>query len=565
MAVTAILYFLIFKGMASVAEDVQGAETNAFKSAFIVFHQWIATHLEYFFLGSLILFSGIMYFIQNYKINPLRLVVLFGTFALAMAFAGNDLVNFIGVPVAGWQSFTLWSQEMSDPSTYLMTGLAGEVETPYFMLLLAGVIMTVTLWLSKKARSVTETEVKLGAQAEIDERFKPNLLARGIVNGSSFLNKGLRKVVPGSLMDRINARFSPVDVTEQEGATAHFDLVRASVNLVTAAVLIAIATDLKLPLSTTFVSFMVAMGTSLADRAWGRESAVYRIAGVMNVVGGWFLTAIIAASTAALFATIMYLGGIYGIVALVALAAFSIYKTSAHHTKKLEKEALATSRTNVNYKDVSETLGYLSSNVDQALGDIKRTLELTYIGVLKENRRALQESNAKLEILNSEYAMIKNGLFKIIKKNESDETTSAHLYVLTYDLMQDILQSLSIIVEATTVHVRNNHKPLSKEQCDHIYKVRDLMSDFLSYLQTIIRNGDFTDHTLQELNVRKTLIHEEIENATSEQISGIMNKRYGFKNTSLYLTTLMELKDITAVATRFAKLYKRIYQEGRLT
>ena len=566
MAFTAILYFLIFKGMSSVAEDVQGAQTNAFKAGFTAFHDWVATHLIYFFTGSFVIFSAIMFFIQSFKINPLRLVVLFGTFSLAMAFAGNDLVNFIGVPVAGWQSFMLWKQEMANPETYLMTGLAGEVQTPYFMLLLAGVIMTVTLWLSKKARSVTETEVKLGAQSEIDERFKPNLIARGIVNGSGYINMGLCKVLPEGVINRINQKFTPIDVTEQEGSSAHFDLVRAAVNLVTASVLIAIATDLKLPLSTTFVSFMVAMGTSLADRAWGRESAVYRIAGVMSVVGGWFLTALIAASTAALFATIMYLGGIYGIIALVLLAAFSIFKTSRHHTKKLEKAALADSRTSsINYKDVNETLGYLSANVDQALGDIKRTLELTYIGVLKENRRALQDANNKLEILNAEYTMIKNGLFKIIKKNQSNETTSAHLYVLTYDLMQDILQSLTLIVEATTVHVRNNHKPLTEEQCAHIYKVRDLMADFISYLQKIIREGNFTDNTIQELNIRKAHIHDEIESATSEQILGIMDRRYGFKNTSLYLTTLMELKDITAVATRFAKLYKRIYSDGKLT
>ena len=565
LAFAAILYFLIFKGMGSVIKDVDPAEMTSFQRGFAVFYNWFSEHISLFLVSSFALFTTLMFLLQKFGQNPLRLVVLFGTFALAMAFAGNDLVNFIGVPIAGWQSFELWYNSGTNPNDLLMSGLAGKVETPYFMLLMAGVIMTLTLWFSKKARSVTETEVKLGAQAEIDERFEPNLVARKIVDGTSYLNNGICKMLPATLLDKLNLRFAPVDLTENEGAVAHFDLVRASVNLVTASILIAIATDLKLPLSTTYVSFMVAMGTSLADRAWGRESAVYRIAGVMNVIAGWFLTAIIASTVAALFAAIMYFGGIYGIIALVLVAGFSIFKTSRHHTSKLEKEALSNSKTSINYKDVNDTLKFLSSSVDLALGNIKRTLELTHIGVVKENKKALSQANKKLEDLNSEYAMIKNGLFKIIKKNKSDETTSAHLYVLTYDLMQDILQSLTLIVEAATVHVKNNHKPLTIEQCKHVTEIRDSLTDYISYLQEIIRNGDFTDSNVQELEIRKKKILLEIENATSEQIEGIMDRKYGFKNTSLYFTFLMELKDLIAVSTRFAKLYKRIYQDGKLT
>lgn len=565
LAFAAILYFLIFKGMGSVVKDVEVGQMNFFQAKFAVFYNWVSTHIPVFILISFIISSIVMFFLQKKNINPLKLVVLFGTFSLAMAFAGNDLVNFIGVPIAAWQSFELWSGSGLAPTEMLMDGLAGKVETPYFMLMLAGAIMTLTLWFSKKARSVTETEVKLGAQAEIDERFKPNLAARLIVDATATLNKSIGKVMPKPIAKKLDERFAPVDITENEGAAAHFDLVRASVNLVTASILIAIATDLKLPLSTTYVSFMVAMGTSLSDRAWGRESAVYRIAGVMNVVVGWFLTAVIASTVAAIFAAIMYYGGIYGILALVGAAGFMIFKTSRHHTNKLEKEALTATKTSINYKDVNETLSLLSASVDEAIGDIKRTLELTYIGVVKENKRALTDANEKLDHLNNEYAMVKNGLFKIIKKNKSDETTSAHLYVLTYDLMQDILQSLSLIVESATVHVKNNHKPLTREQCTHIASVKDLLSDYLVFLKDIIRNGDFTDANVQELYIRKKNLLLEIELATSQQIEGIMDKKYGFKNTSLYFTVLMELKDLIAVSTRFAKLYKRIYQDGKLT
>ena len=564
-ALSAILYFLIYKGMGSVVKDVDPATMNAFQFQFAKFYDWVSSNIPIFLLISFVVSGGLMYYLQTLKINPLKLVVLFGTFALAMAFAGNDLVNFIGVPIAAWQSYELWSGSGIAPNEMLMTGLAGKVGTPYILLMLAGVIMTVTLWFSKKARTVTETEVKLGAQAEIDERFQPNVVSRAIVDASSKLSKGFGKVIPKDYLNTLNLRFAPVDITENEGAAAHFDLVRASVNLVTASILIAIATDLKLPLSTTYVSFMVAMGTSLADRAWGRESAVYRIAGVINVIVGWFMTAFIASSVAAVFAAIMYYGGLYGIVALVLFAAFTIFKTSRHHTSKLEKEALTRTKTSINYKDVNETLSLLSKSVEEAIGDIKRTLELTYIGVIKENKRALTDANEKLDNLNNEYAMMKNGLFKIIKKNKSDETTSAHLYLLTYDLMQDILQSLTLIVDAATVHIKNNHKPLTKEQCVHIASIKDLLSDYLVYLQEVVRNGDFTDSNVQEIYLRKKFILLEIEKATSLQIEGIMDKEYGFKNTSLYLTILMELKDLVAVSTRFVKLYKRIYQDGKLT
>lgn len=565
VAFAAILYFLIFKGMGSVVKDVDPNQMNLFQQNFKYFYDWVAINIPVFLFITFIISSITLYLLQKWHVNPLRMVVLFGTFSLAMAFAGNDLVNFIGVPIAGWQAFNLWNQSAAAPTDLLMIGLAGKVATPYFMLLMAGIVMSLTLWFSKKAKTVTETEIKLGAQSEVAERFKPNYVARAIVNSSSSINKELIKVLPSSLIARLNLKFTAVDVTENEKAVAHFDLVRASVNLVTASVLIAIATDLKLPLSTTYVSFMVAMGTSLADRAWGRESAVYRVAGVMNVIGGWFLTALTASSVAALFAAIMYYGGIYGISFLALLVVFSIYKTSKLHTNKLKRDKLSETREAINYKDVNETLGLLTENVESSLGEIKRTLELTNIGITKENRRALNDANDKLNDLNLKYSMVKNGLFKIIKKNHSNETTSAHLYVLTYDLMQDILQSLTLIVESATVHVKNNHKPLTKEQCKHLGVIKYLLSDYLTYLRETIAARDFSDARLEELITRKNNFLREIEEATSQQINGIMNKKYGFKNTSLYFTLLLEMKDLVAVAARFLKLYTRISKEGKLT
>ncbi|MFU2093495.1 inorganic phosphate transporter [Ornithobacterium rhinotracheale] len=552
IAFTALSYFLLFKGMKNIPA-MEGIINE------------VGAHIKYYILGAFVFFSFMMFLIQKLNINPLKIVVLFGTFSLAMAFAGNDLVNFIGVPIAGWQSFQIWQNSGMSPESLEMVQLAGKVETPYILLVGAGIVMTLTLWLSKKARSVTETEVNLGAQSEIDERFKPNLFARGLVNATSAVNKGFIAIAPQSLLDKISEKFTPMEIIESNENAAHFDLVRASVNLLTAAILISAATSMQLPLSTTYVSFMVAMGTSLADRAWGRESAVYRVAGVMNVIGGWFMTAIIAAVMAMISASIMYFCGVYGIVALCLLVIFIIYKSSKHHAISLKRKARSESKASINYKDLNQTMHYLTESVSVALKDIKRTLELTNIGVAKENKKALQNANDILNELHEEYAMVKSGLFKIIKKNKSDETTSAHLYVLTYDLMQDILQSLDLIVTSATTHVNNNHKPLAPEQCQHLASIKERLAKYIAFLQEIISNRDFSQKNLDEIQIMKKHFLQEIEDATSEQINGVMNKQYGFKNTSLYFTILLEMKDLVAVAARFVKLYARIYKEGKLT
>lgn len=564
IALTAISYFLIFKGMGSVVKDVDIDKMNAFQANFKVFYDLVAGNISVFLLISFVVYGVAMYVLQRYKVNPLKIVVLFGTFSLAMAFAGNDLVNFIGVPIASWQSFNIWRESGEAADVLLMTGLSGKVATPYFILMGSGVVMIFTLWFSKKARSVSETELKLGAQSEIEERFNPNLLARAIVDASTVINKKISKALPNSFLKPLNQRFAPV-IRENEEDAAHFDLVRAAVNLVSASVLIAVATDLKLPLSTTYVSFMVAMGTSLSDRAWGRESAVYRVAGVMSVIAGWFLTAVVASSAAAIFVTIIYFFGYYGIGALIAFVIFSIYKTSKHHTSKLEKEKLSEEKILVKYRDVNDSLELLKKNVNDSLGEIKATLKLTSLGIAKEDKKILDEANEKLDNLNQEYAMVKSGLFKIIKKNKSEKTTSSHLYLLTYDLMQDILQSLGLIVKATTTHVKNNHKPLAKEQWKSLSTIRKLFEEYIDFLRSVISSGKFTDESLRGIRIRKNKFLQEIDEATSLQIHGIMNKKYGFKNTSLYFTMLMEMKDLVAVAARFVKLYSRVYKNGKLT
>lgn len=309
ICMTIIIYFLLIKGIKGA--DFGRAVNNFFKEATL---QIVA----YTFGFSLL----VLYLLQRiWSINPLKLVVLAGTFSLAMAFAGNDLVNFIGVPITGYQSYFLWQDSGLAAEAFSMSSLAEAVQTPKILLLIAGLIMVVTLWFSAKARKVTDTSVKLGSQGSVDERFKPNVISNGILSLATGFSNFFTAIIPKATKQKIDARFSLEEISDQDKPA--FDLLRASVNLVIASILIAFASSLKLPLSTTYVSFMVAMGASLADRAWGAGSAPYRVAGVVSVIGGWFLTAFAAFSASALVALAIYYGGFWVamLLFLVALGA----------------------------------------------------------------------------------------------------------------------------------------------------------------------------------------------------------------------------------------------------
>lgn len=313
VALSVIVYFLLVKGLKSAT----------FVSA--DFAALVESHSLTIILFTFVIATALTFGLQRlWKVNPLKIVVLTGTFALAMAFAGNDLVNFIGVPITGYKSYNLWHASGLPASEFIMTALAKgvkEVETPSAMLYGAGLIMVLTLWFSSKAKKVSDTELKLGSQSEVHERFRPNRLSHGIVKAASHLGKTLRNFMPRKTNVYINWRFRLLTIDDKDKTP--FDLVRASVNLMIASTLIAFASSMKLPLSTTYVSFMVAMGSSLADRAWGSGSAPHRVAGVLNVIAGWFLTAAGAFIGAGLMALLIYFGGpwiaavLFGIALLV--------------------------------------------------------------------------------------------------------------------------------------------------------------------------------------------------------------------------------------------------------
>ena len=323
-AITAITYFIIIKGMKG---------TPYYKDVKFLIEDNTLTIIA----GSFLFWTLIsQVFIKLFNLNVLKLIIGIGTFSLAMAFSGNDLVNFIGVPIAAWNSYEAWSVSGVEANAFSMEILAKKVPSNVWLLLIAGGIMVVTLWTSSKARNVIKTGIDLSRQGEGHEKFQPNPLSRLVVRASMGINSGITYIFPAKTIAFVDSKFQkpvielPKDKTYELPA---FDMVRASVNLIVAGILISIATSLKLPLSTTYVTFMVAMGTSLADRAWGRESAVYRVAGVINVIGGWFLTAITAFLAAALVAYLISWDMVM-IPVLLVLVAFLIGRNTIIHRKK---------------------------------------------------------------------------------------------------------------------------------------------------------------------------------------------------------------------------------------
>lgn len=314
ICMTIIIYFLLIKG-------IKGADLGEEINHFIKDNT--ASIVGFAFLLSILLLFALQ---KGARVNPLKVVVLTGTFALAMAFAGNDLVNFIGVPITGYQSYQLWQESGLAADQFMMSALADSVRTPKMLLFISGGIMVVTLWLSAKARKVTDTSVNLGSQGKVDERFQPNLISEGIIKIAGIFRSLIGSAVPHKTKRLVNDRFTLEEINAENRPA--FDLVRASVNLVIASILIAFASSLKLPLSTTYVSFMVAMGASLADRAWGAGSAPYRVAGVVNVIGGWFLTAIIAFLAAALVALLIFYLGSYLALGLFLLAVVLLIRSN---------------------------------------------------------------------------------------------------------------------------------------------------------------------------------------------------------------------------------------------
>jgi phosphate/sulfate permease/ferritin len=539
IAITAITYFLIIKG----------AKGAAFMSEEVV--NWIADNSNLIIIYSLIFWTAILqisYWL--FKVNILKFTVLAGTFALAMAFAGNDLVNFIGVPLAGFESFKTFMAEGGTNPDMLMSSLAGKVKTEGYLLIIAGLVMVITLWTSKKAKRVVKTSLDLGRQSEGDERFGSSLFARSIVRGSIAVSNSVDKIIPARVSTFLNKQFDSSSYEEERQKStkenaASFDMIRASVNLVVASVLIAFATSMKLPLSTTYVTFMVAMGSSLSDRAWGRESAVYRITGVISVIGGWFFTAFSAATVAFIFANIMMFGGVYAIALLVLFAAFMIYRTHVI-SKRQDTETKTFGDLEIEEVDgeiLSEkVLEKCRTSVSKILKDVSKNYgdSLNYFEA--EDRKNLKETTKEVSSLNKKIKKLKSNIYNTVRKLQEESIDSGLYYVQVIDYLRETTHSLSFITNPCFEHLDNNHKVFTDDQFEEINILESKIRSLLTKSVSMIDNSDFTH--LQDLMDEQVRLIDMIKGLRKKQLKRIKKEKAGTKISMLYLSVLHETQNM---------------------
>ena len=443
-AITAILYFLLIKG--AKGSTLISADTLA------LIKEHTSRSLLISFAGFTVLFQLLTLFT---RVNVMKITVLLGTFALAMAFAGNDLVNFIGVPLAGFESFKAYTASgAGDPSGFMMSALQEKVNTPVYFLIAAGLVMVLTLRFSKKAKSVTATSIDLSRQGEGSERFASSSLARFLVRRAVDTSNSVKKITPPAVLRFVENRFDTNKDKESKEAGVAFDMVRASVNLVVASILIAIGTSLKLPLSTTYVTFMVAMGTSLADGAWGRESAVYRITGVLTVIGGWFFTAFSAFLASFLIATLIFFGKMPVIIILIGVAIYLLLRSHAFHKKKTEKQEIADSQV---ITASSQVLKTCDDEVRKSVIKVSKILQLSYTAFFKEKHKELKQQKKEAKHLSKDIKAIREGIPEKLRKFEESDLVSGHHYVQVVAYLKEMSNSLMHIIQPAYNHLDNNH------------------------------------------------------------------------------------------------------------
>jgi len=536
-AITSILYFLLIKGANGstlITPDML---------AFIQAHTTRILLIS--FAGWSILFQILIMFT---RVNILKITVLAGTFALAMAFAGNDLVNFIGVPLAGFESFKAFmANGAANPGGFLMSALQEPVKTPIYFLITAGLIMVLTLRFSKKSRSVTATTIDLSRQGEGTERFESSSLARFIVRRTVEFGNGIEKITPTAINRFIASRFDEEKAREDKQEKLAFDLVRASVNLVVASILIALGTSLRLPLSTTYVTFMVAMGTSLADGAWGRESAVYRIAGVLTVIGGWFFTAVSAFIASFLIASLIFFGKLPVILILLGLSIYILLRTHAFHKKRTEKQERLDSEI---IHASHEVLKSCDDEVKSYILRVSKKLNLTYINLFKENHKELKKLRKKSRRLSKEIKQIREDIPETLKKFKETELESGHHYAHVVTYMTEMSNSLIHIIQPAFNHLDNNH-PLDKGQTDTMKDFSNKVADFFDFIMMMLKTKKIED--LDKLVSQRDTLIDLANDIFRSRIQILKKTHKGAKVTATYMEMLVETKNMLLNVVKLVK------------
>ncbi len=546
IAITAITFFMFIKGF----------KNSVFEDAPII--KWIMEHkinvLIYSFIGWTLIFQ---FLISFFKTNILKIIVLVGTFALAMAFAGNDLVNFIGVPLAGLTAFELFEAGKD------MTGMSGAVHVNPIFLIISGIIMIITLWTSKKARSVTDTSVNLSRQNSGYERFGSSQVSRAIVRWAISTGSILNKIIPNKITEKINDRFIFVSYPPNEDPPA-FDLIRASVILVVSSVLIALATSYKLPLSTTYVTFMVTMGASLSDRAWGRESAVYRITGVISVISGWFFTAFVAFTVAFIIGLIIYFGGTFAIGIFVALDLFLIYKSGLLHKKRVKKEYEELKKFKEEQELSEKDLFDIASiKILQQISFIDKFLTNSFNFFKNQDRKELKKTFKLAIEIKKAAKELKHNIFNTVQMLKADYLLSAQYYVQIIDALRDVSNAVSFLGEKLYIHIDNNHEIFSEKQ---LLSIENLMKQLSEYIKECVNTLEYKKfNSINYLRDLRNNILKDIEIVKKQQLQLIQKDQTDVINSELFLTILAEYKNITLYIVRIVKAQRKFYLSGKQT
>ena len=505
VAMTAITFFILIKG----------AKGATFMTPGMVV--WIKGHSP-LIMGAIFLVSAVVFqiLLTFFKINILKLIILVGTFALAMAFAANDLVNFIGVPLAGLNAYQT-AVASSDPLGTTMTALSQQVHSHTLLLLLAGGIMVFTLWLSRKAKTVTETEISLGQQDEGTERFESIWLSRKIVNMADSVLGSVKKIIPATVRSTVARRLTPATTSVALGSNTDkpsFDLVRASVNLMVASAVVSLATSYKLPLSTTYVTFMVAMGSSFSDQAWGRESAVYRVTGVLTVVGGWFMTALIAFIVAFVFALILFHFQILGVIGLVVVAGFLIWKNQVKH-KSREKEKDEINIFTMNNVDnfqgaVSDTFDHLA----YLIRCVRESLDIGFDALFEEDLDRLRKERKRVKQFQLWTNVIIANIFKVLRLMQKEDIKTSYNYYQIIRRLQKLSDGHRDIIIRSTRHVSNRHKGLLPAQIEELKQIRTCVIHILSLMEDAFKRKELvhSGNIISEFESMRELINTCNEN-----------------------------------------------------
>lgn len=552
IAFTFLAYFIFIQGLA--ASPLIGDSVKA----------WITGNTTMLIVATFVVSTAFMEILHLLHVNVFKLIVLMGTFALAMAFAGNDLVNFIGVPLAGLDSYQdFMANGNGDDTGFLMVSLMSSAKTPILYLLAAGLVMIVAMSTSKKAQNVIKTSVDLSRQDEGDEMFGTSRAARSIVRAVQDANGQVKQYVPKSLHDWVDSRFQKENIILADGAA--FDVVRAAVNLVLASALIIFGTNYKLPLSTTYVTFMVAMGSSLADRAWSRESAVFRVTGVISVIGGWFITAGVAFAAASVVCILMYYGGFMVMFLFMVVVAFLLIRSNVQYNRKTKEEKKGNIfQLMMRTRDPEIVWDLLSTHVSRTQSFVNRFAAEQYVniidGLTSEDLHALSKSRKDLS---AEQEMLKKyrrqellALRRVPTSVAIERNTWYHLGV---NSDQQFIYCLKRMLEPIREHVDNNFNPMPRSFVDELMPIRMRVTELMARTENMLSTKQFAayddvlteaEQLKDELSVIRKRHYDRMQNEHDTQ---------NLKISLVYLNILQESQEFISIMRHQLRAARKFY------